>query len=189
MNSTVILSSKTPVFGWKKVSLCLTCIESLTNAIIWVENENFLIFNQSYNFESGVYSVFVVVFVLVFVPISVCVFVFVFVLCWNHDHRNYLSGGGKLVFSFNQTIIKAGLPSLFICFLSLPWSPSLLSSFVETLVETFDHRNHLSGEGKLEDCVFIQSNYYQSGITCEREKIKFSSKQNEQSQHLEWRTW
>ena len=89
------------------------------------------------------------------------------------------------MFSFNPTIMKVGLRSLFICFLSLPESPSLLSSFVETLVETFDHRNHLSGEGKLEDCVFIQSNYYQSGITCEREKIKFSSQQSEQSQHLE----
>ena len=117
MNSTVILSCKTPVFGLKKkFFLCLTCIESLINAIIWVEDENFLIFIQSYNFESGVYSVFVVVFVLVFVPISVFVFVFVFVLCWNHDHRSYLSGGGKLVFSFNQTIIKAGLPSLYLLF-------------------------------------------------------------------------
>ena len=186
----MILSSKTPVFGnKKKVSLCFSCIATLIIAIIWVKDESFQIIIQSNNLQSGVYSVFVFAFVLVIVPISVFVFVFVFVLCWNHDHRNYLSGGGKLVFSFNQTIIKVGLPSLFICFLSLPWSPSLLSSFVETLVETFDHRNHLSGEGKLADCVFIQSNYYQSGITCEREKIKFSSQQSEQSQHLEWRTW
>ena len=168
--------------------MCFSCIETLVIAIISVEDESFQIIIQSNNFQSGFYSVFVFLFVLLFVPLSVFLFVYVFVLCWNHDHHNHC-GGEKLVFSFHQTIIKAGLPSLFICFLSLPWSPSLLSSFVETLVETFDHRNHLSGEGKLADCVFIQSNYYQSGITCEREKIKFSSKQNEQSQHLEWRTW
>ena len=55
-----------------------------------------------------------------------------------------------------------------------------------TVVLNLDHHNQFSAGGKLADGVFIQSNYYQSGITREREKIKiykFSLLQNTHDMH------